>query len=223
VMPEPNRRGIPEATVGRLPGYLRALGELGEKGLTSVSSEELAAAAGVRSAQLRKDLSYLGSYGVRGVGYDVVQLSAQIARELGLTQEWPVVIVGLGNLGRALAAYRGFATRGFRIVALADTDPAVLGQEIEGLVVRTLQDIAATGPRVSIGVITTPAAAAQEVADALVEMGVRSILNFAPCLLSVPEGVHVRKVDLATELQILAYHEQQRALGVTGGEAVVAQ
>lgn len=228
-MPEPTRRGIPEATVGRLPGYLRALGELAEKGRASVSSEELAAAAGVRSAQLRKDLSYLGSYGVRGVGYDVAQLSAQIARELGLTQEWPVVIVGLGNLGRALAAYRGFATRGFRIVALADTDPQVVGQEVEGLVVRTLEDIVASGPPVSIGVITTPAPAAQQVADALVAMGVRSILNFAPCLLSVPEGVDVRKVDLATELQILAYHEQRRAPAVAsdrpvpGDEAVVAQ
>lgn len=209
---ESTRRGVPEATVGRLPGYLRALGVLGERGVSSISSEELAEVAGVRSAQLRKDLSYLGSYGVRGVGYDVAQLSAQIAQELGLTQEWPVVIVGAGNLGRALAAYRGFSTRGFRIVALADDDPDVIGTTVEGLQVRTLDALAASGQHLAIGVITTPAAPAQAVADRLVSLGVRSILNFAPTVLSVPEGVDVRKVDLATELQILAFHEQRRAV-----------
>ncbi|WP_153397266.1 redox-sensing transcriptional repressor Rex [Ornithinicoccus halotolerans] len=211
-MAEPARRGVPEATVGRLPGYLRALGQAAERGTPSISSEELAGLAGVRSTQLRKDLSHLGSYGVRGVGYDVAQLSAQIARELGLTQDWPVVIVGLGNLGRALAAYRGFATRGFRVVALVDEDPALVGTAIEGLTVRTLDQLASAGPRVAIGVITTPARSAQQVADRLVAMGVRSILNFAPCLLSVPDGVEVRRVDMATELQILAFHEQRRSL-----------
>jgi redox-sensing transcriptional repressor len=209
-MSEPARRGVPEATVGRLPGYLRALGQLGEGGITSISSEELADAAGVRSAQLRKDLSYLGSYGVRGVGYDVARLSAQISRELGLTQDWPVVIVGLGHLGKALAGYRGFTSRGFRIVALADHDPEVIGQEVEGLTVHTLDELADSGAALAIGVITTPAPAAQEVAEQLVAMGVRSILNFAPCLLAVPDGVDVRHVDLATELQILAFHEQRR-------------
>lgn len=208
---ESTRRGVPEATVGRLPGYLRALGVLGDRGVISISSEELAELAGVRSAQLRKDLSYLGSYGVRGVGYDVAQLSTQIAQELGLTQEWPVVIVGAGNLGRALAAYRGFATRGFRIVALVDDDPEVVGTEVEGLRVRTLDDLGASGLPLAIGVITTPAEPAQDIADRLVGLGVRSILNFAPAVLNVPEGVDVRKVDLATELQILAFHEQRRA------------
>ncbi|MDQ3383239.1 MAG: redox-sensing transcriptional repressor Rex [Actinomycetota bacterium] len=211
-MAEPARRGVPEATVGRLPGYLRALGQLGERGVGSISSEELAATAGVRSTQLRKDLSHLGSYGVRGVGYDVGQLAAQISSELGLTQDWPVVIVGLGNLGRALAGYRGFSSRGFRIVALADDDDAVVGEQVEGLTVQTMADLAASGESLAIGVITTPAAAAQVVADRLVQMGVCSILNFAPCLISVPDGVDVRKVDLATELQILAFHEQRRAL-----------
>lgn len=217
---EPTRRGVPEATVGRLPGYLRALGVLGERGIASISSEELAATAGVRSAQLRKDLSHLGSYGVRGVGYDVAQLSAEIAHELGLTQEWPVVIVGLGNLGRALAAYRGFSSRGFRIVALADHDAAVIGEVVEGLTVRPLEELAASGESLAIGVITTPAEAAQEVADRLVALGVRSILNFAPCVLAVPDGVDVRKVDLATELQILAFHEQRRSLAGTADGAV---
>jgi redox-sensing transcriptional repressor len=210
-MAEPARRGVPEATVGRLPAYLRALTACAAQGTTSISSEELAAAAGVRSAQLRKDLSHLGSYGVRGVGYDVERLSSQIAGELGLTQEWPVVIVGLGNLGRALAAYGGFSERGFRVVALVDEDPAVVGRTVQGLTVQTLTQLAEAGTPVAIGVITTPADQAQDVADRLVALGVRSVLNFAPAVLSVPADVAVRKVDLATELQILAFHEQRRA------------
>jgi len=195
--------------------YLRALTPLHDQGITNVASEELAALAGVRSTQLRKDLSHLGSYGVRGVGYDVDLLAAQIAQELGLTQEWPVVIVGLGNLGRALASYGGFSGRGFRIVALVDDDPAVVGTQVEGLTVTTLADLADSGPTVAIGVIATPAPAAQAVADQLVAMGIRSILNFAPGHLTVPDEVGVRSVDLATELQILAFHEQRRLLSVS--------
>ncbi len=208
------RRGIPDATVARLPEYLRALTGLAERGTLSVSSEELAEAAGVRSAKLRKDLSYLGSYGVRGVGYEVDHLAFEISRQLGLTQDWPVAIIGMGNLGHALAAYSGFATRGFRVVALLDQDPEIVGQEIAGVTVRAmadLQDVILTSG-LAIGVIATPAASAQEVADCLVGGGVHSILNFAPCVISVPEGVDVRKVDLATELQILAFHEQRKAL-----------
>lgn len=196
--------------MGRLPAYLRELTSTAELGITSISSEELAAAAGVRSAQLRKDLSHLGSYGVRGVGYDVERLAAQIAGELGLTREWSVVIVGLGNLGRALAAYSGFSGKGFRIVALADADEAIVGEVVQGLRVQTLQELALVGTPVAIGVITTPADQAQVVADHLVQLGVRSILNFAPSVLSVPADVSVRKVDLAMELQILAFHEQRR-------------
>ncbi|WP_425606969.1 redox-sensing transcriptional repressor Rex [Ornithinimicrobium faecis] len=216
MVPESMRRGgVPEATVGRLPLYLRALTALHDQGITSISSEELASRSGVRSTQLRKDLSHLGSYGVRGVGYDVELLAAQIAQELGLTQEWPVVIVGMGNLGRALAAYGGFSGRGFRIVALVDDDPEVVGTVVEGLTVTTLGDLATTGPTVAIGVITTPAPAAQAVANELVAMGVRSLLNFAPGHLVLPDGVDVRGVDLATELQILAFHEQRRLLAVS--------
>ena len=199
------RRGIPDATVARLPEYLRALTGLAERGITSVSSEELAAAAGVRSAKLRKDLSYLGSYGVRGVGYEVDHLAYQISRELGLTQDWPVAIVGMGNLGHALAAYSGFATRGFRVVALLDQDPTIIGEEIAGLPVMPMSELS-----------MLPAASAQAVCDALVAAGVRSVLNFAPCVLVVPDGVDVRKVDLSTELQILAFHEQRKALAAPG-------
>lgn len=220
MMAESTRRGVPDATVGRLPGYLRALTELAERGRASVSSDELADLLGIRSAQVRKDLSTLGSYGVRGVGYDVARVSEQIAAELGLAQERPVVIVGMGNLGRALAAYDGLAPRGFQVVALVDNDPRLVGTEIEGLTVGTLEALDPVRTPVAVGVITTPASAAQEVADTLVGLGVRSILNFAPVVLRVPEDVHVRAVDLATELQILAFHEHQRLLADARGNEV---
>ncbi len=204
--------GIPDATVARLPVYLRALYALADHGVATVSSEELAAAAGVNSAKLRKDLSHLGSYGTRGVGYDVDYLVYQVSRELGLTQDWPVLIVGAGNLGRALANYGGFATRGFRIAALLDCDPSVVGTVIARHTVRSAAEIEDVIERfdVSIGVIATPAAAAQNVCDRLVAAGVTSILNFAPVVLNVPSGVDVRKVDLSIELQILAFHAQRR-------------
>ncbi|HYZ14105.1 MAG TPA: redox-sensing transcriptional repressor Rex [Actinomycetota bacterium] len=206
-------RPIPEATVGRLPIYLRALVEMAENSVPTVSSEALAEATGVNSAKVRKDLSHLGSYGTRGVGYDVAYLIHQIRRELGLTQHWPVVIVGIGNLGHALANYRGFAERGFRAAALLDNDPAKVGEEVAGLRIRAVEDlpdIAASNEGL-IGVISTPAPAAQQVADLMVRVGIRSILNFAPIALAVPEGVSVRKVDLAVELQILTYYEQRKA------------
>jgi redox-sensing transcriptional repressor len=213
-MSEQGIQGIPEATIARLPVYLRALYALADRGIATVSSEELATAAGVNSAKLRKDLSHLGSYGTRGVGYDVDYLVYQVSRELGLTQDWPVVIVGAGNLGRALANYGGFASRGFRIAALLDCDPAVAGSVIAGHTVQSADEIEilVTAHAVSIGVIATPAASAQGVCDRLVAAGVTSILNFAPVVLDVPSGVDVRKVDLSIELQILAFHAQRRAV-----------
>jgi len=205
-------RGVPDATVARLPIYLRALNTLAAEAVTTVSSEELAAAAGVNSAKLRKDLSHLGSYGTRGVGYDVQYLVYQVSRELGLTQDWPVVIVGLGHLGHALANYGGFASRGFAIPALVDADPETVGTEIAGLAVcplDTLEDLVRTH-HIAIGVIATPATVAQEICDRLVGAGVSSILNFAPVVLVVPDEVEVRKVDMSIELQILAFHEQRK-------------
>jgi len=206
-------RSIPEATVGRLPVYLRALVDLAESGVATVSSESLAAAAGVNSAKVRKDLSHLGSYGTRGVGYDVAYLIHQIRRELGLTQHWSIVIVGVGNLGHALANYRGFGERGFRVTALVDADPDKVGERVGGLDVRHVDDLPelVRAHDVAIGVIATPATAVQDVAGRLVAAGVRSILNFAPATISVPPGVSVRKVDLAVELQILAFYEQRKA------------
>jgi redox-sensing transcriptional repressor len=206
-------RDIPEATVARLPVYLRALTALADSGTTTCSSEDLAQAAGVNSAKLRKDLSYLGSYGTRGVGYDVAYLRYQIAREIGLTQDWSVVIVGIGNLGHALANYSGFRSRGFRVVALLDADPTRHREVVAGVDVRPFDELEAIVAEqdVAIGVIATPAVAAQDVADRMVACGITSILNFAPVVLTVADGVDVRKVDLSIELQILAYHEQRKA------------
>ena len=211
----PSRRvvSIPEATVARLPLYLRALHVLSEGGRQTVSSEALATAAGVNSAKLRKDLSHLGSYGTRGVGYDVATLVHEISIELGLTQHWAVVLVGVGNLGRALAGYGGFATRGLSIAALLDADPGRVGERIGGLAVRHIDDldVVVQATADSIGVIATPAEAAQGVCDRLVAAGVTSILNFAPVVLTVPSHVDLRKVDLSIELQILSFHEHRKA------------
>jgi len=209
------RRKIPEATVARLPLYLRSLFESQQAGLTTISSERLAELAGVNAAKVRKDLSYLGSYGTRGVGYDVEYLLFQMSRELGLTHDWPVAIVGLGNLGQALANYVGFGERGFPIVALCDADPKVVGTEVHGVTVRHVDDLPdiAADHGIAIGIIATPAGAAQDVADRLVAAGVSSILNFAPTVISVPEHVSLRKVDLAVELQILSFYQQRRAGG----------
>jgi redox-sensing transcriptional repressor len=208
------RTGISEATVARLPVYLRVLTSLAESGVATVSSDVLACAAGVGPAKLRKDLSHLGSYGTRGVGYDVDFLVYQISRALGLTQHYSVVIVGVGNLGQALAGYGGFGTRGFRVAALVDADRSRVGGVIAGVEVRHVDELEAILAEhgVSIGVIATPASAAQDVCDRLVGAGVTSVLNFAPVVLSVPDGVDVRKVDLSIELQILAFHEQRKSL-----------
>jgi len=204
--------------VARLPVYLRSLMELADGKASTISSERLAEMAGVNAAKVRKDLSYLGSYGTRGVGYDVEYLLFQMSRELGLTQDWPVVIVGIGNLGQALANYGGFTERGFPVAALVDADPGKVGSEFLGLTIRPLDDLPsiARDGHVTIGIIATPAHAAQDVADRLVAAGITSILNFAPAVISVPDGATLRKVDLAVELQILSFYQQQR--GVGGGK-----
>lgn len=208
-----DRPRVPEATVARLPLYLRALHAVADAGTAMVSSEELAVAAGVNSAQVRKDLSQLGSYGTRGVGYEVAHLDREISRELGLTRPRAVAIVGIGNLGHALAGYGGFAPRGVRIGALLDADPARIGESINGLRVRSVDELEAAvrSEEITIGVIATPVEAAQATCDRLVEAGVSSILNFAPTTLVVGPEVDVRKVDLSVELQILSFHERQRS------------
>lgn len=207
------KKPIPEATVGRLPVYLRSLVEMAEQGHTTVSSERLADVAGEGSAKVRKDLSYLGSYGTRGVGYDIAYLIHQIRRILGLEQDWPVLIAGIGNLGHALANYRGFSERGFRVVALVDADPNKIGERVGDLEIRPSEEMAdlVAEHGVVIGLICTPPGSAQRVADRMADAGVRSILNFAPVVINVPGEVSVRKVDLAIELQILAFYEQRKA------------
>jgi redox-sensing transcriptional repressor len=214
------RRRIPEATVARLPGYYRALLDCAEEQLSTISSDRLAELAGVNAAKVRKDLSYLGSYGTRGVGYDVEYLLHEISRELGLTQDWPCIIVGVGNLGAALANYRGFGARGFRIVGLLDVAPERIGQRVGDLAVESLDELTrvVTDRGVSIGIIATPASEAQHVADLLTDAGVRSILNFAPAVITVADDVSMRKVDLATELQILSFY-QLRGLGAAAAPA----
>ena len=211
-------RTVPEATVARLATYLRVLGVLGDRAVCTVSSEELAAAAGVNSAKLRKDLSYLGSYGIRGVGYDVATLIEEIARTLGVASRRSVALVGVGNLGQALAGYDGFASRGFHIAAMFDADPARIGTTIRGLPVRDIAELedVLVEQEISIAVLAIPAGVAQEVCDRVVAAGVTSILNFAPVVLSVPDDVDLRKVDLAAELQILSFHENRKAARVNG-------
>jgi redox-sensing transcriptional repressor len=214
-------RKIPEATVARLPLYLRSLLEAAGDGTPTISSERLAELSGVNAAKVRKDLSYLGSYGTRGVGYDVEYLLFQMSRELGLTKDWHVVIAGVGNLGHALANYGGFGDRGFPVAALVDADPRVVGTSINGITVRhidELTDIAAEH-QIAIGIIATPAYAAQEVADRMIQAGVSSILNFAPTIVSVPDDVSLRKVDLAVELQILSFYQQRKAGAEAGANA----
>ena len=213
-------RHIPEATVNRLPLYLRALVEAADAKQPTISSEHLAERAGVNAAKVRKDLSFIGSYGTRGVGYDVEVLLFEIRRELGLTEDLSVVIVGLGNLGHALANYRGFGARGFEIVGLVDSDPAKVGELVAGIRVRSIDELSeiVSESTPAIGIIATPAAVAQEVADRLVAAGVNSILNFAPTVLSVPANVSVRKVDLAIELQVLSFYNQRQSdRGVAAG------
>ncbi len=201
-------RRIPEATVVRLPVYQRILAELVRTNVSTVSSEQLATLARVNAAKVRKDFSLLGSFGTRGSGYDPAFLISQIDRALGVDQNWSVAVIGIGNLGRALTNSAGFASRGFQVTSLFDVDPAVVGEEIAGISVRHMDEIAALRPAEcpDIGVITTPGWAAQQVADLLIQVGVTSLLNFAPRVLAVPAQVHLRYVDLSIELQVLGFY-----------------
>jgi redox-sensing transcriptional repressor len=211
-MADAKGRRIPEATVIRLPVYQRILAELVRAGTTTVASDQLAEMARVNASKVRKDLSFLGSFGTRGSGYDTSYLLSQIDRELGIDGDWPVAVVGLGNLGRALANSQGFTSRGFRVAALFDVEPSLVGSRIQGLVIHHLDDFesVAAADCPSIGVIATPASAAQEVADRMIAAGVRSLLNFAPKVLTVPPTVLLRYVDLSIELQVMSFYLSHR-------------
>lgn len=205
-------RGIPESTVERLPLYLRCLFELRALGVSLVKSERLAALCGTNPAQVRKDFSHLGELGTRGIGYEVSALIDHISQLLGVKERRRVTIVGYGKLGSALHGYPGFAERGFEIVALFDIDPAKVGREFDGVKVYHL-DSAPEIVRelgVEIVILTTPVQGAQVAADAVVEGGVKAILNMAPTRLIVPDDVNVRQVCLSTDLQILSFRLAQQ-------------
>lgn len=195
-------------TVRRLSIYSRCLAQLEEDGVKTISSQELAERLHLNSAQVRKDLAYFGAFGIRGIGYYVASLRAELGRLLGLDREWRVVLVGFGNLGSALFHYRGFARHGFRIVAIMDDDPLKVGRAVDGLTVLSLGELprAVKQQGIQIGVIAVPAEAAQTVADRLVAAGVRAILNFAPARLKVSKDVRLQNVDLSIELENLSFH-----------------
>jgi redox-sensing transcriptional repressor len=198
---------LPRASVGRLSLYLRRLEELLREGTATVSSSQLGESLGVTDAQVRKDLAYLGNLGHPGIGYPTHDLMTAIRRALGIDRDWLVALVGVGNLARALLRYRGFPQRGFRIVAMFDSDPAKIGQQVEGVSIHSMDDlparIATTGAE--LGLLTVPSESAQAVADALVAAGVRGILNFTPVVLHLPPEVSLVSVDLTVQLEQLAF------------------
>lgn len=205
-------RKIAESTVRRLSLYLHLLEDFQGQGAVTVSSEALAARAGTSSAQVRKDLSFFGSFGKRGLGYSVPELRAQLQDILGLSEAHHVVVVGAGKIGSALAQYGGFADRGFRVTAVYDSDPERVGTRWDGLVVRHVRFLERDLGRepLDIAIVTTPPEAAQEVTDRLVRAGIRAILNFAPVPLVVPDDVAVKNVNMAFELETLSYALRHR-------------
>ncbi|HSU95082.1 MAG TPA: redox-sensing transcriptional repressor Rex [Gemmatimonadaceae bacterium] len=204
--PMPLKR-IADSTVRRLSLYLRFLEEFENAGLTTVSSDELAARGGTTSAQVRKDLSFFGSFGKRGLGYQVAELTQSMRRILGLERDWRVIIVGIGKIGSALAQYEGFQQRGFRVVGLYDSDPAKIGREVYNLPVLPIEAIAEDNRErpVDIAVIAVPASAAQRVVDQVVAAGITGIMSFAPIQLHVPADVTLNTVNMAMELERLSF------------------
>lgn len=199
---------IPEATITRLSIYSRFLKRLDKKGITTVSSGDIAEGVGVSPAQVRKDLAYFGEFGTRGVGYNVKDLIRYTVKILGLSEPWNLVMVGAGNLGSALVTYREFKDRGFTIVGVFDNDLTKIGKRIMDLEVMPLEDLPAVAQEhnVRIGIIAVPSKAAQDIADIMVGAGLEAILNFAPLSLNVPHHVEVRNVDLSVKLEILTFN-----------------
>jgi redox-sensing transcriptional repressor len=198
---------IADSTIRRLSRSLRVLEEFEERGLTTISSDEHAARGGTTSAQVRKDLSFFGSFGKRGLGYSVPELSSRLRKILGLEREWRVIIIGAGKIGAALAQYNGFAQRGFRITAIYDNDPQKIGRKVDGLTIRPIECLPtdAESADAEIAVIAVPANAAQATADLVVEAGIQAIMSFAPRRLTVPDDVAVKMVNMAMELEGLTF------------------
>ena len=220
---------IPEVVIRRLPVYARALATLAEQRVAVVSSMELGRLLQVTPAQIRKDLSYFGEFGKQGTGYDVAFLLGEIRKILGLDRQWPMVLIGMGQLGRAVLGYSGFAAAGFPIVAAFDHNPVKVGSRIGSLTIRDPSELGATIAElgVKVGVVAVPAAAAQQVVDTMVAGGVRAILNYAPTTVRVPAGVRVRNIDPVSALQSMTYHlaemnrnGEQSALAAAPGRAV---
>ncbi len=199
---------VPEATIIRLSVYSRYLTEVDRKGIITISSGEIAEGVGVSPAQVRKDLAYFGEFGTRGVGYNVKDLRRHILKILGLSVDWNVTLVGLGNLGLALSMYKGFRDRGFIITSLFDNDPKKVGTQVNGIEVMSvdrLEDVVRHN-HTQIGIISVSAVVAQDIADLLVKAGVQAILNFAPVVLNVPPEIELRNVDLAVNLEVLTFN-----------------
>lgn len=201
-------RKVPEGAVERLCDYLRVLTMLDRKGQQTASSDEIGGWAGVKASQVRKDLSYFGEFGRRGLGYDVEQLRVHIRDILGVQRQRPTIVVGIGNLGSALACYPGFESHGFQIVALFDSDPRRVGYKVSGMKIHPMMDLAPVvrEHHAEIALLTVPEQAAQEVAEKVVAAGIRAIVNFAPVLLALPAEVNLRNVDLARELETLCFY-----------------
>ncbi|HHW01616.1 MAG TPA: redox-sensing transcriptional repressor Rex [Thermoanaerobacterales bacterium] len=199
---------IPEATIGRLSLYSRYLKEADEKGINTVSSQHIAKATGVTPAQVRKDLAYFGEFGTRGVGYNSRELYNYIMKILGLGRRWPVAIVGAGNLGKALSQYKGFFERGFDITCIFDTDPNKVGKKLAGIEISPMHSLKekVKAFNIELGIIAVPATDAQEVAEKLIEAGIKGIINFAPVNINTRENVMLRRVDLAAQLEYLTYY-----------------
>ncbi len=199
---------IPDVVVRRLPIYARSLAYLAEEGIESVSSQELGERIGVTAAQIRKDLSYFGEFGKQGIGYNVEYLLGHIRRILGLTDSWPVALVGAGQLGQAIARYEGFSTRGINIVGVFDNDPDKVGMDLGRLIVQSYAEMAKLidNQHIRLAIVAVPASQAQQVVDQLVEHGVRGILNYAPIVVQVPDGVWVRHIDPVALLHSMTYY-----------------
>ena len=208
------KTNVPNATINRIPLYLRSLQEVKDRNRQIISSHELAEIVGVQPAQLRKDLSCLGEFGTRGVGYEVEHLEFQLAKRLGLTREWSIAVIGAGRIGSALLYYKGFKERNLTIRAILDIDEKKIGKKVGNLTIQDMKDLEriVREESINVGIITTPVASAQGVADQLVKAGVKAILNFAPASINVPEGVVLRHVDLAVELQILTFFLRRHSL-----------
>jgi redox-sensing transcriptional repressor len=199
---------IPEMTIRRLSVYTRCLQQLEEDGIKSISSQDLAERFNLNSAQVRKDLAYFGEFGVRGIGYYVSGLKAELQKILGLDREWPVALVGFGNLGSALFHYKGFGRQGFRIAAVFDDDPAKVNREVGGVPVFSTRDLnrEVKARAIQIAIVAVPAESAEAVTEALVAAGIRAVLNFAPARLRVPRDVRLKDVDLSIELETLSFY-----------------